>query len=97
MYISEQKESVIIKRYHDELGHKALNKIYDSMSMYKMIHTPIDHIVECQSRSTKNSRPRSKYTEISPYLIAKIELDISGSYPTSSVGHKCIEAFVDIY
>ncbi|KAK3108120.1 hypothetical protein FSP39_001638 [Pinctada imbricata] len=102
--IPQEMETVVLKQYHDQLGHMALDKTYDSIrlkyffpNMYKKIHSHIEKCVTCQTRSSKTSRPPIKETEIPPYPFAKIGLDLSGPYPTTMSGNKYIVSFIDVY
>ncbi|KAK3083458.1 hypothetical protein FSP39_023123 [Pinctada imbricata] len=97
-------ETVVLRQYHDQLGHMAVDKTYDSIrlkyffpNMYKKIHAYVEKCVTCQTRSSKKSKPPIKETEIPPYPFAKIGLDLSGPYPTTLSGNKYIVSFIDIY
>lgn len=64
LYVPERIKPLVIKQYHDHLGHMALDKTYDTMrikyyfpNMYKQLHAYIDQCVVCQTRSCKRARP----------------------------------------
>ena len=104
LYIPEGIEQAVLKQYHDELGHMALDKTYDSLrskyffpNMYKKINAYIEKCVTCQTRSSKKSKPPLQEMDVPPYPFAKIGLDLSGPYPTTLSGNKYIISFVDWY
>ncbi|KAK3107412.1 hypothetical protein FSP39_013983 [Pinctada imbricata] len=104
LYIPQEMETVVLRQYHDQLGHMAVDKTYDSIrrkyffpNMYKKIHGYLEKCVTCQTRSSRKSKPPIKETEIPPYPFAKIGLDLSGPYPTTLSGSKYIVSFIDIY
>ena len=49
----------------------------------------------CQTRSLQKIKQPLQETDIPPYPMAKISLDLSGPYPTSTSGNKYIIALVD--
>ena len=51
--------------------------------------------VVCQTRSLQKVQQPLQETDIPPYPMAKISLDLSGPYPTSMTGNIYIKAFVD--
>jgi transposase InsO family protein len=104
LYIPQRLETVTVNQYHDQLGHMALDKTYDSLrskyyfpNMYKKIGTHIDQCITCQVRSDKKSKPPLQETDIPPFPFAKMGLDLSGPYPTTLSGNRYIVAFIDIY
>ena len=104
LYIPQEMESIVIKQYHDQLGHMGLDKTYDSIrlkyffpNMYRKINTYIEKCISCQAMSGKKPKPPLHETEIPPYPFAKIGLDLSGPYPTTLSGNRYIVSFVDLY
>ncbi|KAK3097609.1 hypothetical protein FSP39_011373 [Pinctada imbricata] len=104
LYIPQEMETVVLRQYHDQLGHMTVDKTYDSIrlkyffpNMYKKIHAYIEECVTCQTRSSRKSKPPLKETEVPPYPFAKIGLDLSGPYPTTFSGNKYIVSFIDVY
>lgn len=104
LYVPERIKPLVIKQYHDHLGHMALDKTYDTMrikyyfpNMYKQLHAYSDQCVVCQTRSCKRARPPLQETDIPPYPFAKIGLDLSGPYPKTLSGNKYIVTFIDLY
>ena len=104
LYIPQEMENIVIKQYHDELGHMALDKTYDSMrlkyffpNMYRKLNSYIEKCVTCQTASAKKPRPPLQETDIPPYPFAKMALDLSGPYPTTMSGNRYIVSFIDIY
>ena len=51
----------------------------------------------CQTRSVQKIRQPLQETDIPPYPMTKLSLDLSGPYPTTMSGNKYIIAFVDWY
>ena len=104
LYIPQEMENIVIKQYHDQLGHMALDKTYDSMrlkyffpNMYRKLNSYIEKCVTCQTASAKKPRPPLQETDIPPYPFAKMALDLSGPYPTTMSGNRYIVSFIDIY
>ena len=104
LYIPQEMESIVIKQYHDQLGHMGLDKTYDSIrlkyffpNMYRKVNTYIEKCIPCQAMSDKKPKPPLHETEIPPYPFAKIGLDLSGPYPTTLSGNRYIVSFVDLY
>ena len=104
LYIPSQLEALVIKQYHDDLGHMAVDKTHDSIKkkyyfpqQYKKLTMYIGKCVTCQTRSSKNPHPPQQETGVPPYPFAKIGLDLSGPYPTTLSGNRYIVTFVDLY
>ena len=104
LYIPQEMENIVIKQYHDHLGHMDLDKTYDSMrlkyffpNMYRKLNSYIEKCVTCQTASSKKPRPPLQETDIPPYPFAKMALDLSGPYPTTMSGNRYIVSFIDIY
>lgn len=58
IYVPKRLKSLVIKQYHDLLGHMSTDKCYDTMrlkyyfpNMYKELHTYVDQCVTCQTKS----------------------------------------------
>ena len=51
--------------------------------------------VVCKARSLQKVKQPLQETDIPPFPMAKLSLDLSGPYPTSLSGNKYIIAFVD--
>ena len=66
-------------------------------NLFKEINTYVNECVICQIRSLQKVRQPLQETDISPYPMAKLSLDLSGPYPTTMSGNKYIIAFVDWY
>ena len=104
LYIPQEMENIVIKQYHDQLGHMALDKTYGSMrlkyffpNMYRKLNSYIEKCVTCQTASTKKPLPPLQETNIPPYPFAKMALDLTGPYPTTMSGNRYIVSFIDIY
>ena len=57
----------------------------------------VNECTVCQTRSLQKIRQPLQETDIPPYPMAKLSLDLSGPYPTTMSGNKYIIAFVDWY
>lgn len=104
LYVPRELESLVVQQYHDALGHMGVDKTYDVIrqkyympNLYKRLHSCIDGCVVCQTRSNKKNQPPLQETDILPFPMAKIGLDLSGPYPASLSGNKYIVSFIDIY
>ena len=94
LYVPKELEECVIRQYHDELGHMAVDKTHDSIrkkkyyfpKQYKRLMAYIDKCVTCQLRSSKNPHPPIQDTGIPPYPFAKIALDLAGHIP-----QRCLE------
>ena len=89
-------------QYHDQNGHMGVQKTFDSIrqkyywpNLFKEINKYVSECTICQTRSLQKIRPLLQETDIPPYPMAKLSLDLSGPYPTSLSGNKYIIAFVD--
>ena len=104
IYVPKRLKSLVIKQYHDLLGHMSTDKCYDTMrlkyyfpNMYKELHTYVDQCVTCQTKSYKTSKPPLLETDIPPYAFATVGLDLSGPYPKTLSGNKYIVTFICLY
>ena len=82
----------------------SVQKTFDSIrqkyywpNLFKEINKYVSEYTICQTRSLQKIRPPLQETDIQPYPMAKLSSDLSGSYPTSLSGNKCIIAFVGWY
>lgn len=90
-------ELLVVQQYPDELGHMGVDKTYDVIrqkyympNLYKRLCSYIEGCVICQTRSNKRTQPPLQETDIQPFPMAKVGLDLSGPYPTSLTGNKYI-------
>ena len=63
--------------------------------IYSKKYISISSCTTCQTRSLQKIRQPLQETDILPYPMAKVSLDLSGPYPTTLSGNKYIIAFVD--
>ena len=91
-----------MKQYHDENGHMGVQKSFDGIrqkyywrNLYKEIYQYVTDCIVCKTRSLQKVRQPLQETDIPPYRMAKLSLDLSGPYPQSMSGNKYIIAFVD--
>ena len=104
LYVPKHLKSLIVKQYHDMNGHMGVQKTFDSIrrkyfwpNLFKDLNEYVTSCVICQTRSLQKIRQPLQETDIPPYPMAKVSLDLSGPYPTSLSGNKYIIAFVDWY
>ena len=102
LYVPKQLRSVVIEQYHDMNGHMGVQKTFDSIrrkyywpNLFKELNDFVTACVVCQTRSLQKVKQPLQETDIPPYPMAKISLDLSGPYPTSMSGNRYIIAFVD--
>ena len=66
-------------------------------NLFKEINKYVSQCTICQTRSLQKISPSLQKTDVPPYPMAKLSLDLSGPYPTGLSGNKYIIAFVDLY
>ena len=83
-------------------GHIGVQKTVDSIRgkyfwlyLLQELNVYVGSCVICQTMSLQKIRQPLQETDIPPYFMAKLSLDLSGPYPTSMSGNKYIIAFVD--
>lgn len=62
-----------------------------------MLGEYINNYVTCQQRNSFNSKPLLQETDVPPFPIAKIAVDLSVPYSTSLSANRYIISFIDIY
>ena len=104
LFIPKQLKSFVLTQYHDQNGHMGVQKTFNSIrqkyywpNLFKEINKYVSECTICQTRSFQEIRQPLQETDIPPYPMAKISLDLSGPYPTTLSGNKYIIAFVDWY
>ena len=102
LYVPKHLRGLVVKQYHDMNGHMGVQKTFDSIrqkyywpNLFKELNDFVTACVVCQTRSLQKIRQPLQETDIPPYPMVKISLDLSGPYPTSMSGNKYIIAFVD--
>ena len=65
--------------------------------MFKEINKYVSECTICQTRSLQKVKQPLQETDIPPYPMAKLSLDLSGPYPTTLSGNRYIIAFDDWY
>ena len=102
LYVPKHLKRLVIGQYHDRNGHMGVQKTFDSIrrkyfwpNLFKDLNEYVGSCVICQTRSLQKVRQPLQETDIPPYPMAKVSLDLSGPYPTSLSGNKYIIAFVD--
>ena len=104
LLIPKHLRDYVVKKYHDQNGHIGVQKTFDSIrqkyywpNIFKEIYKYVNECTTCQTRSLQKIRQPLQETDIPPYPMAKLSLDLSGPYPTTLPGNKYIIAFVDWY
>ena len=102
LYVPKHLREVVIKQYHDDNGHIGVQKTFDCIrqkyfwpNLFKEIYQYVSSCTTCQTRSLQKIRQPLQETDITPYPMAKLSLDLSGPYPTTLSNNKYIIAFVD--
>ena len=104
LYVPNHYRSEVIKQYHDSNGHLGIDKTFDAIrqkyywpNLYKELYDYVGKCVTCAQRNLKKIRAPVQETDIPPFSMAKLGLDLSGPYPRSLSGNKYIVGFVDLY
>ncbi len=102
LYVPRHLRALVIEQYHNQNGHMGVQKTFDSIrqkyfwpNLFKELYLYVSSCTTCQTRSLQKIRQPLQETDIPPYPMAKLSLDLSGPYPTSLSGNKYIIAFVD--
>ena len=102
LYVPRHLRTGVITQYHDGNGHMGVQKSFDGIrqkyywpNLYKEIYQYVTNCVVCKTRSLQKVKQPLQETDIPPFPMAKLSLDLSGPYPTSLSGNKYIIAFVD--
>ena len=102
MYVPKHPRTLVIKQYHDDNGHMGVQKTFDSIrqkyfwpNLFKELYQYVSSCTVCQTRSLQKIRQPLQETNIIPFPMAKLSLDLSGPYPKTMSGNKYIIAFVD--
>lgn len=104
LYVPKHLRLMVIKQYHDENGHMGVQKTFEGIRMkyfwphlFKELYQYVNDCVTCQTRSLQKIRQPLQETELPPYAMAKVSLDLSGPYPTTMSNNKYIVSFVCWY
>ena len=102
LYVPKHLRSLVTKQYHDDNGRMGVQKTFDCVqqrylwpNLFKEIYQYVSSCTICQTRSLQKVRQPLQETDIPPYPMAKLSLDLSGPYPTTLSNNKYIIAFVD--
>ena len=94
LFIPKHLRNFVVTQYHDQNGHMGVQKTFDSIrqkyywpNLFKEINKYVSEYTICQTRSLQKIRPPLQETDIPPYPMAKLSLDLSGPYPTSLSGN----------
>ena len=95
LFIPKHLRNFVVTQYHDQNGHMGVQITFDSIrqkyywpNLFKEINKYVSECTICQTRSLQKIRPPLQETDIPPYPMAKLSLDLSGPYPTSLSGNK---------
>ena len=85
LFILKHLRIFVVKQYHDQNGHMAVQKTFDSIcqkyywpNLFKEINKYVDDCTICQTRSLQKISKPLQETDIQPYFMAKLSLDLSG-------------------
>ena len=102
LFIPKHIRSFVVTQYHDQNGHMGVQKTFDSIrakyywpNLFKELHKYVSECTVCQTRSLQKISQPLQVTDIPPYPMAKLSLDLSGPYITTLSGNKYIIAFED--
>ena len=102
LYVPKHLRALVVKQYHDDNGHMGVQKTFDCIrqkyfwpNLFKELYQYVSSCTVCQARSLQKIRQPLQETDIPPYPMAKLSLDLSGPYPKTMSGNKYIIAFVD--
>ena len=104
LFVPRHLKTYVVKQYHDQNGHMGVQKTFDSIrqkyywpNLFKEINKYVSECTICQTRSLQKVKQPLQETDIPPYPMAKLSLDLSGPYPTTLSGNRYIIAIVDWY
>ena len=90
LYVPKHLRNIVVKQYHDDNGHMGVQKSFDGIrqkyywpNLYKEIYQYVTDCIVCKTRSLQKVRQPLQETDIPPYPMAKLSLDLSGPYPQS--------------
>ena len=102
LYVPKHLRALVVRQYHDDNGHMGVQKTFDCIrqkyfwpNLFKELYQYVSSCTVCQARSLLKIRQPLQETDIPPYPMAKLSLDLSGPYPKTMSGNKYIIAFVD--
>ena len=102
LYVPKHLRTMVVKQYHEYNGHMGVQKTFNSIkrkyywpNLFKELNQYVSMCTICQTRCLQKIKQPLQETDIPPYPMAKLSLDLSGPYPTSMSGNKYIIAFVD--
>ena len=104
LFIPKHLRVFVVKQYHDQNGHMGVQKTLDSIrqkyywpNLFKEINTYVSECIICQTMSLQKIKKPLQETDIPPYPMAKLSLNLSEPYPSTLSGNKYIVAFVGWY
>ena len=104
LYIPEHLQSHVMEQYHDENGHFGVEKVYNTIKqkfywpdMYKHLQKRIDKCQVCKVRNLKAKESGILLTQLPPFPMAHVQLDLSGPHPRTLSGNVYIATFICTY
>ena len=104
LYIPEHLRLHVVQQYHDDLGHRGIDKVYDLIrqkyywpNLYKDLYEYVSSCVTCQQHSLKTEQAPVQIPDIPPYPWAKVALDVSGPHRLTASGNRYIITFICLY
>ena len=104
LYIPQHLRSEIIKQYHDDNGHMGVNKTFLSIKekyywpgLWKQLDKTISACITCKQRNMKQQRTLIQETNVPPFPMAALQLDLSGPHMKTLSGNTYICSFIDLY
>ena len=95
LFVPKHLRTFVVNQYHDLNGHMGVQKTFDSIrrkyfwpNLFKELNTYVTGCTVCQTRSLQKIRQPLQETDIPPYSMAKVSVNLSGPYPTSLSGNK---------
>ena len=102
LYVPKHLRALVVEQYHDDDGHIGVQKTFDCITqeylwpnLFKELYQCVSSCTVCLTRSLQKIRQPLQETDIAPYPMAKLSLDLSGPYPKTMSGNKYIITFVD--
>ena len=101
LYIPEHLRHLVIKQFHDNNAHFGIDKTYAAIkskyywkNLFKNIYMYISKCLVCQKNAASRIRPPMQITDVSPFPMSKLQLDLSGQHPETISGNKYIVSFI---
>ena len=104
LYVPKHLREKVIKAYHDENGHMAVNKTFLTIkskyywpNLWKELDQAIEKCVTCKRRNLQQRRAPVQEIGLPPYPMASLQVDLAGPHTKTLSGNVYICTFVDLY